>query len=133
MRELHAKRNGDPQNLLAAFRLEQLNDGDRHSVFETAIFGDDADLLVARVLSLAADLHPWRIHQLRLVSGLLLRLRRLQRLRGLRRLRLCGAAFGAALGCGCCAEAVFANSVAAKVMTMVAVNARPHGRTDTIR
>src|SRR4029078_9239800 len=44
-----------------------------------------------------------------------------------------GAAFGAALGCGCCAEAVFANSVAAKVMTMVAVNARPHGRTDTVR
>ena len=45
-----------------------------------------------------------------------------------------GAAFGAALGCCCCcAEAVFASSVAAKVTTMVAVNARPHGRTDTVR
>ena len=66
VRELHAKRNGDPQDLRLAFRLEQLDDGDRHSVFQTAVFGDDADLLVARVLSLAADFHPWRVHQLRL-------------------------------------------------------------------
>src|SRR6185436_9912704 len=45
-----------------------------------------------------------------------------------------GAALGAALGCCCCcAEAAPANNVAAKVMTMVAVNARPHGRTDTVR
>ena len=133
MRQLHAERNRDPENLRLAFRFEQLNDGDRHSVLETAIFGDDANLLIARVLSLAADFHPWRVHQLRLVSGLLLRLRRLQRLRGLRRLRLRRRLWRRLGLLGCCAEAVFANSVAAKVMTMVAVNARPHGRTDTVR
>ena len=82
MRELHAERNGDAQHLLTAFRLEQLHDSNRHAVFQPAVFSDDADLLVVGVGALAANLHPRRIHQLRLVTAGLL-------LAGLRRL-LCG-------------------------------------------
>src|SRR6478735_2184964 len=95
VRELHAQRNGHTQHLLAAFRLKELDDGDRHAVFQTAVLGDDADLLVVGVRSLAADLHPGRIHQLWLFAGGLLLSRRsglsglsrLSRLRRLGRLR----------------------------------------------
>ena len=138
VRKLHAERNGDAQYLRAAFRLEQLHDRDRHAVLETAILGDDADLLVVGVRSLAADFHPRRIHQLRLFG---------RRLAGLAAPGCCGAAgcvqqapvfapppavWGPASGCWASALDPIAIA-AAKPAAKVAVSARPHGRADAIR
>src|SRR5450631_58356 len=84
--QLHAERNRDAQHLGLAFRLEQLDDRDRHAVFQAAVLGNDADLLVVGFWALAAHLQPRRIHELRRRFGAGLRLWR--RRRGLRLLRL---------------------------------------------
>ena len=120
--------------LRLAFRLEQLHDRDRHAVFEPAVLGDHANLLVVRVLALAADLHPRRIHQLRLLPAAL-RLcccGRLRRRCGGRRCAGFGAA-GLAAGFGVRLRQRGRRSRRQPAPATAAVSARRSGRAVAIR
>ena len=125
--QLHAERHRHAQHLWLTFRLEQRHDRHRHAVLEAPVLGDDADLLAIGVRALAADLHPRRIHQLRLALRLTA-----APCCGPARLappgrRLGGRLLGAARRPGTTTTAVSAAAV------RLAASARPHGRADAFR
>ena len=105
-------------------RLDQLHDRDRHAVFQPAVFGGGADFLGARLVALAADLHPRRIHELRRFGRrrrLLLR----QRGAGAGAAGLAGAFLGGLGRCASAAGATTSGRADARTAATMAVNARP--------